>query len=205
MPKPLDDDLLIAAARQGDESAFQRLMEHYQDYIFGLCTRVCRNRADAEEAAQETFLRFYQHLDRYHPGSKLSNWLYTIALNQCRQLLRRRKLRAMLSLDFRSEEQAAIQPLDRRASPEENAAQSQLKAQLARAAAALPAAQRELFALRYDLDLEISEIAAISGKSPEAVRIGLFRARNQVRTTLESLGLDVTAWGLGDKEEEEDA
>lgn len=205
MPQPLDDASLIAAARQGDEAAFQRLMEHYQDYIFGLCFRVCRHRADAEEAAQECFLSFYQHLDDYRPGAKLSNWLYTIALNKCRQLLRRRKLRRVLSLDFTPEDQAPLQPWDPRSGPEDSAAQAQLRASLARAAAALPEASREIFALRYDLDLEIPEIVAVTGKRSEAVRIALFRARAQVRKSLKAQGLDVTAWGLGDREGMEEA
>ncbi len=205
MPRPLDDDSLVEAARRGDEAAFQRLMEHYQDYIFGLCFRVCRNRADAEEAAQECFLSFYQHLDRYRSGGKLSNWLYTIALNKCRQLLRRRKLRRMLSLDFSPEDQAPLQPPDGRPGPEDEAAQSQLRRSLAQAAASLPAPSREIFALRYDLDLEIPEIMAITGKRSEAVRIALFRARAQVRQALKAQGLDVTAWGLPDREEMEEA
>jgi RNA polymerase sigma-70 factor (ECF subfamily) len=203
MPRPLDDESLIRAASQGDEQAFQRLMDHYQGYVFGLCSRVCRNRADAEEAAQECFVSFYQHLHRWRPGAKLSNWLYTIALNKCRHLLRRRKLRRMLSLDFSPEGQAPIQPADTTWSPAERAEQSQLRGQLALAASNLPAVSRELFVLRYDLDLEMDEIAAITGRRPEAVRVGLHRARTQLRGLLKAQGLDVTAWGLGDREEKE--
>ena len=203
MPQPLDDDSLIAAASIGDESAFQRLMEHYQDYVYGLCYRVCNNRSDAQEAAQECFLSFYQNLSRYRYGGKLSNWLYTIALNKCRQLLRRRKLRRMLSLDFSPEGQAPLQPVDAQAGPADKAEQAQLRERLALAAAGLVEAQRELFVLRYDLDLSIEEIMAITGKRSEAVRVGLHRARTQLREALKLQGFDVTAWGLEDREGQE--
>lgn len=207
MPQPLDDDSLIAAAANGDERAFQRLMEHYQDYVYGLCYRVCSNRADAQEAAQECFLSFYQNLSRYRYGGKLSNWLYTIALNKCRQLLRRRKLRRMLSLDFSppsgASGQALFEPRDHSAGPADKAEQAQLRERLALAAAGLPEAQRELFVLRYDLDLEIEEIMAITGKRSEAVRVGLHRARGLLKIALKAQGLDVTAWGLEDREGQE--
>jgi RNA polymerase sigma-70 factor (ECF subfamily) len=196
MPPPLPDETLISAARQGDDAAFQTLMLHYQDYVFGLCLRVCRNRADAEEACQECFLNFYRHLGRWRAGGKLSNWLYTIALNQCRQLLRRRRLRQVLSLDFGEGMPA---PADPRRGPAEEAEGAALRACLEGAVASLPRASRELFALRYDLDLELDEITAVSGKGPVAVRTGLHRARRQLRETLLKQGFDVTAWGLEDR------
>lgn len=202
-PSLKNDDSLVAAALQGNEAAFQQLMEHYQDYIFGLCFRVCRNRADAEEVTQESFLSFYQHLNRYQPGGKLSNWLYTIALNKCRQRLRRAQLRRVLSLDFSPEGQAPLQVTAQQSGPEDSAAQAELRATLAAAADRLPAASRELYALRYDLDLEIPEIVAISGKRPEAVRVALHRARILIREALKSKGFDVTAWGLEDRDAQE--
>ena len=203
MPAPLNDKDLIAAALTGDESAFQRLMEHYQDYIFGLCYRVCRNRADAQEASQECFFSFYRNLGRYRADGKLSNWLYTIALNKCRQLLRRRKLRQVLSLDLSFEGERPLDPPSAKADPGDLAEQAQLRAQLARAAARLSQDAREIFALRYDLDLEIPEIVEVTGKSSEAVRVKLHRARAQVRAALIAQGLDVTEWGLADREGQE--
>ena len=92
------DPAAIERARSGDSRAFSTLVEAYQAPIFNLCYRIMGNPHDAEEAAQEAFLRAYSRLDSYDPARPLKTWLFSIAHHYCIDRLRRRRL-VWLSLD----------------------------------------------------------------------------------------------------------
>ena len=85
----------IQQARAGDQAAsadaFSRLVEAYQTPIYNLAYRMLGNRTEAEDAAQETFIRAYTRLDTYDPGRKFSSWLLSIASHYCVDVLRRRR------------------------------------------------------------------------------------------------------------------
>jgi RNA polymerase sigma-70 factor (ECF subfamily) len=82
----------LEETRQGDDEAFSMLVEAYQKPVYNLCYRMLGNHRDAEDAAQETFLRAYKNLHRYDSQRKFSTWLLTIASNYCIDQYRRRKL-----------------------------------------------------------------------------------------------------------------
>ena len=82
----------IKAARRGDTAAFTRLVEAYQRPVYNLAYRMLGESAEAEEAAQEAFLRAYTQLSTYQPSYKFSSWLLSIASHYCIDLLRRRRL-----------------------------------------------------------------------------------------------------------------
>lgn len=88
----LSEETWLKKARQGDDDAFTALVEAYQKPVYNLCYRMLNNARDAEDAAQETFLRAYKALHRYDPQRKFSTWLLTIASNYCIDQYRRRKL-----------------------------------------------------------------------------------------------------------------
>ena len=88
----------IAAARQGDRSAFGRLVEAFQGPVYNLTYRMLGDPEEAEDAAQETFLRAYRKIDTYDPSRKFSTWLLSIASHYCIDRLRRRRL-TWLSLE----------------------------------------------------------------------------------------------------------
>ena len=92
------DHAAIERARGGDSRAFSPLVEAYQAPIFNLCDRILGNPHDAEEAAQEAFLRAYSRLDSYDPTRSFKTWLFSIAHHYCIDRLRRRRL-VWLSLD----------------------------------------------------------------------------------------------------------
>lgn len=82
----------LKRAQKGDDLAFSHLVEAYQGPVYNLCYRMLGNAGDAEDAAQETFIRAYKALNRYDPSRKFSTWLLSIASNYCIDQHRRRKL-----------------------------------------------------------------------------------------------------------------
>lgn len=164
----------VQAALQGDHAAFRRLVEKYQSYIFNLCWRVTLHEQDAADLTQEAFLKLYRHLGDYKPGQKLSNWLYTIALNDCRKHLRRKKIVRFLSFSPEGTELELPAPGP---SADSQARGTQARDLMDRMVVSLPGPLREVFVLRYLEDLSDEEIVKITGLGLENVRVRVHRAR----------------------------
>lgn len=162
---------LIRQAAGGRSEAFRRLVERNQAAVFHLSLRMLGDREEAEDVVQETFLRLYRHLPDYKAGHKLSNWLYTIALNLCRNKLRRRKVLRFFSL----EAWTGAEP----AEPEA----AQTRETFDRMVATLPESLREAFLLRYLHELPDEEIAGVLGLSVGNVRVRIHRAKARLWET----------------------
>ncbi|MCX5787570.1 MAG: sigma-70 family RNA polymerase sigma factor [Elusimicrobia bacterium] len=177
-----EDCRLIRETLDGRPDAFRRLIEKHQDVVFDLCLRMLGSMQDAEDAAQETFLTVYRHLPEYRPQHKLSNWLYTIALNRCRRVLRRRKILRFLSLEFFTSpsedsdsaprELAATDALPDAALEQEHAEELAQKL-----LAALPATLREAFILRHMKHLSYQQIAQALHLPLSNVKVRIHRAK----------------------------
>ena len=169
------ESLAIAGARAGDRHAFSCLVVAYQTPIYNLCYRLLGNSHDAEEAAQEAFLRAYTRLSSYDPARPFKTWLFSIAHHYCIDRLRRRRL-AWLSLDDEPE----LQPANWRSAtptPEEQAIRHEREADVQDALAALPPKDRSALVMRYWYDLSYEEIAAATSSTVSAVKSRLHRAR----------------------------
>lgn len=171
----LADDDLVWRVRTGDQEAFAALVERHKRQIHALAYRMLGNTADAEDAAQETFVRAYTRLETYQPDGRFGSWLLAIASHWCIDCLRARGRRApTVTLGAVIESERFITQLD---SPEELALRwagfTEMQALLAR----LPASYRLVLTLRYYHDLSYSEIAAALGEPVSTVRMRLFRAR----------------------------
>lgn len=169
------ESITIAHARAGDSHAFSRLIATYQTPIYNLCYRMLGNPHDAEEAAQEAFLRAYTRLNSYDPDRPFKTWLFAIAHHYCIDRLRRRRL-IWLSLDDEPE----LQPANWRAStptPEEQVMRSEREADVQAALNTLPAKDRSALIMRYWYDLSYEEIAQATASTVSAVKSRLHRAR----------------------------
>jgi len=170
----------VMAARSGDRQAFGWLVERYQRPVFNLAYRMLGTAGDAEDAAQEAFLKAYRALDGYDPRRSFSTWLLSITAHHCIDCIRRRHLREV-SLDgmpaWRRQAGPALDP--------EAEAQAGERARLVRAALALlPAEYRLVVVLRYWQDLGYAEIAEVLGESESAVKSRLHRARRRLAEVL---------------------
>lgn len=168
-------DLVLA----GEGEAFEGLVLEYQKKIYNLCLRMTRNHSDAEEVAQETFLKAFRSLGSFRRDSSFYVWLYRIASNLCIDLLRREKQRGpeLLSLDGGEETERPLELPDMGALPEELLEKKELRAALQAGIDALPARQRQILSLRGLCGLSYSEIAEVLDLEEGTVKSRISRAR----------------------------
>jgi RNA polymerase sigma-70 factor, ECF subfamily len=202
MPSPAESVVepdLIERVKAGESELFYLLIEPYQRAVYAVAFSVLGNEADAEDVAQESFLKAYAKLNQFRAECKFSTWLIQIAVNEAR--MRRRKERKALyeSIDEGYLDDAGdYSPrdfADWREIPSEALAEKQLKDALSRAIASLKPIYREVFILRDVQGLNIRETADALGLNEPLVRTRLLRARLQMRDAL-APGYDGT-WFAG--------
>jgi RNA polymerase sigma-70 factor (ECF subfamily) len=166
---------LITAARTGNSTAFSALVEMHQIAVFNLCYRMLGNRAEAEDAAQEAFLRAYSQFHRYDPSRPFKTWLLSIASHYCIDCLRRRRVRWC---DIEDEPLSGHPALRERSfGPEEAAIRHDQSASIQGILEQLAAKDRAALVMRYWYDLSYDEIATVTGSTVSAVKSRLHRAR----------------------------
>ncbi len=170
-------------ALQGDQDAFAELVNTYQHAVYNLCYRMLGERTEAEDAAQETFLRAYMNLQRYDPARSFKTWMLSIASNHCIDRLRRRRL-TWLSLDEPLPSSIML------ASDEPQPEEATIKGQRSQAIQALlnelSTEYRAAVILRYWYDYSYTEIADILDTTESAIKSRLFRARQTLADKLGS-------------------
>ncbi len=169
----------IIRAQEGDDEAFTRLVERYQRPVYSLCYRMLGDREDAEDAAQETFLRAYQHLRRYDGTRPFATWLLSIAAHYCIDGLRRRKF-SVASLDHGQETGSIELAAADVPNPESAALRSEQRGQIQAFLNGLNAIDRAAIVMRYWHDSSEAEIAESLGLTISSVKSRLFRARREL-------------------------
>lgn len=181
-----DEHALVMAAKAGDGSAFEELVNRYERKIFRLTQNITGNREDAEDAMQDAFLKSYTHLGEFQGDSRFYTWLVRIAVNEALMRLRKRKPN-QVSLDEPVETDDDIMPReieDWGPSPEQRYAQTELHQILSEAIEKLDPAFRVVFVLRDMEELSTEETAKLLGISVPAVKSRLLRARLKMRQRL---------------------
>jgi len=181
-----DEHLLVAAAKSGDATAFEELVNRYERKIFRLTMNITRNREDAEDAMQDAFLKAYSHLNTFQGDSRFYTWLVRIAANEALMRLRKRRPN-QVSLDEPIEGDDDLMPReieDWRPSPEQRYAQSEMHEILDQVIEHLEPDFRVVFVLRDIEELSTEETAAAVGISVPAVKSRLLRARLKLRQKL---------------------
>jgi len=183
-----DEHLLVAAAKAGDASAFEELVNRYERKIFRLTMNITRNREDAEDAMQDAFMKAYSHLDKFQEESRFYTWLVRIAANEALMRLRKRRPN-QVSLDepIESEDDFIPQQVeDWGPSPEQRFAQTEMRGILRGVIEELPPDFRIVFLLRDVEGLSTEETAETVGISEAAVKSRLLRARLKLRKKLDT-------------------
>lgn len=175
-----EEQTWVAQAQQGDDEAFTKLVETYQTPVFNLCYRMLGEPELAEDAAQETFLRAYQHLHRYDQKRPFPTWLLSIAAHYCIDRLRRRKF-SMFSMDVEDEDGNSFEIPDMDApSPESEAITGQTNERVQAMLKDLDATDRAAIIMRYWYDYSEKEIAESLNLTVSAVKSRLHRARKEL-------------------------
>jgi len=161
------DHLLVRRFLAGDESAFDELVRMYQPYVYNICLQMLGNAADAEDAAQNALVSAYRALPRFRMKSRVSTWMYRIAVNQCISMRRVRRPEVPAEQDF-GEWSVPLEDVEKRRT-------------IRKLIEELAPHFRAVLVLRYYRDLSYEEIAEVLGWSPEKVKCYLHRARNAFR------------------------
>lgn len=178
----MDEHALISRAKQGDTDAFADLLALHERFVYNLALRTIGNPEDAEDVAQDAFVRAWQALPSFQGKSAFRTWMYRIVVNLC--INRFPRLRRELN-DLAADEIVEL-PETR---PHENDPAARLehrehRALLHREIERLPDSQRLLISLRYHDELSYEEIASLVGLPLGTVKTGLFRAKERLRQCL---------------------
>jgi RNA polymerase sigma-70 factor, ECF subfamily len=180
-----EDIRLMALVSGGDASAFEQLVERHQRLVVGTVTRMLGSTSDAEDIAQQVFVRVWKSANRYVPRAKFTTWLLKITRNLVFNELRRRSRHAQVSLQSESEEEERPIRDEHAIAPDAALLEQELQKAIDAAIANLPDAQRMAVILRRYEELSYEEIAETLDQSVSAVKSLLFRARTELRQSLE--------------------
>ena len=171
------DAMLVRAVLAGDADAFATLVDRHSRVCLRFATRMLGNRQDAEDSAQETFLRAHRALAHYDERMNFRTWLMSILINRCRTaLLHRRRRTARIVLDERAVDEARV---------ESSAVDTALRDAIERALAQLDPAQREAFLLKHVESLNYEEMAEMTGVGISALKMRVRRACERLQVLLE--------------------
>jgi RNA polymerase sigma-70 factor (ECF subfamily) len=182
------DEELVASSLAGDRSAFDLLVLRWDRKIQGAIYRMIGSEEEARDLSQEAFLKAYRGLPAFKGEARFSSWLYQIALNLCRDRMRRRRGRLMVSLDALEADGQA--PVLREEATAHDRVESQDQADRVKAAVlALPEEQREVIVLKEYEDLTFQEIAGLLDLPVSTVKTRLYRGLDKMRERLSEEGV----------------
>ena len=186
------DERLVKAAQSGDVGAFEALLRRYQDRIFNLAFRLMGSLEEAEDAAQETFLKAHRALPAFRGRSGFYTWLYRIAVNTChshrRRASRRRSMEG-LSIEAHSEDERPMEAAILSPAPDEPSLALERKSAVQGALSDLGEDLRQVVLLRDMEGFSYAEIADTLSITTAAVRSRLHRARSTLARQLKDVGL----------------
>ena len=186
-----DERVWLEQARRGDREAFGRLIGAYQTPVFNLAYRMLGNADEAEQAAQEAFIRSWTRLDGYDPAHKFSTWLLSITSNYCIDQIRKRRA-LLLSIDEPMPAHPALMS-EQESGPEARVAESERQVVVQNLLETLPDDYRQAVVLRYWYDMSYEEIAEVMETTVSAIKSRLFRARRQLAQTGTQMGIITAA------------
>jgi RNA polymerase sigma-70 factor (ECF subfamily) len=176
MTMTVNEEHWLERAKQGDEEAFARIIERYQVPVYNLCHRMLTDPFEAEDAAQETFIKAYRSLSRYDMSKKFINWVLTIASNHCVDRLRRRRLK-LVSLE---EMVPGSLPTEKSLGPESVIVKQEDQEAIQELLKELGPQDRAAVVLKYWYEMSYEEIAETLSSTVSAVKSRLHRARRDM-------------------------
>jgi RNA polymerase sigma-70 factor (ECF subfamily) len=187
---PTEENQIVARVLRGEREAYAGLVDAYKGAIFNLAFRMTGSGQDADDLAQETFIRAFRNLRQFDPRKRFFTWLYTIGLNLIRNHLK--KQGREMSRENAARDMAAQNPsegaMQRGPRAEQDLIQAQAIGRLDACLQQLPADLREAVVLRFYQDLSFEEIATISDASVSAVKMRVYRGLEQLKQLMDKQG-----------------
>ena len=178
---PTNDESIITAVANGDTLAYAQLVDRYKDLVFNVALKLLQHREEAEEVAQDTFIKVFKQLSNFKGESKLSTWIYKIAYNNSLDRLKKnKKYRNDVPIDGFTAER--LKYVDNALEQLIDAEKQQL---IKNSLAQLPEDYRIVLHMFYFEDLSLQEMAEIINIEANTVKVKLFRARKKLATILE--------------------
>jgi RNA polymerase sigma-70 factor (ECF subfamily) len=177
------DTDLISRAAGGDPSAFQALVERHRSMVYRIAYQFAGNHHDAEDIAQEVFIKVYRSLDRFRQDAQLTSWMYRIVMNACIDHRRRQRLAIAAPFGEEAEHRMLNTPEDT-PGPEDRAYAGELGQVLESEIGRLPNGQRVVFVMRHHQGMKLCEIAAALGLAEGTVKRQLHAAVHRLRQAL---------------------
>ena len=176
-----NDNQLIERILNGDQYAYGQLVDQYKDLVFTLALRMLRNREEAEEVAQDAFIKVYKSLDKFKGNSKFSTWIYRVTYNTCLDNIKKNK-KHMNNVSIDEFTIHKIETID-------NALEGMIKDEkssfIKSCINRLPSEDSYILTLYYFEELTLDEMAKIIEASSNTIKVKLFRARKKLAVILE--------------------
>src|SRR5438552_11159959 len=178
----IDERALVRQAQKGDKAAFESLVQRHQHRVFAVARGILKRHEDVEDIAQQVFVKAYFSLKRFDQRAAFSTWLYKITVNECWDLLRRKKVRPLVYESDLSEEQArqVITSGEKENPGPDISEKMALREQLERLLEGLDERDRLMLILKEVEGYSIEEIAEVLNLNGNTVKVRLFRARRRV-------------------------
>jgi RNA polymerase sigma-70 factor (ECF subfamily) len=177
-----DDRELVGRAQAEEKDAFEELIRRHQHRVFAVAGGILRKREDVEDVAQQVFVKAYFSLKRFDQRAAFSTWLYKITVNECWDLLRKKKVRPLVYESDLSEEQArhAIHSAERQNDGPDISARLEARQRVERLLDGLEERDRLMLMLKEVEGFSIAEIGEVLDLNANTVKVRLFRARRRV-------------------------
>ena len=178
----VDERQLVRRAQKGDKVAFETLVLRHQHRVFAVARGILKRQEDVEDIAQQVFVKAYFSLKRFDQRAAFSTWLYKITVNECWDVLRKRKARPLVyEADFSEEQSRQYTAPEREASKAPDASDRMaLREQLENMLSQLDKRDRAMLVLKEVEGFSVEEIAESMGLNANTVKVRLFRARRRI-------------------------
>ncbi|WP_299126023.1 sigma-70 family RNA polymerase sigma factor [uncultured Winogradskyella sp.] len=175
------DQILIDAIKNGDTKAYAQLVDCYKDLVYTLALRMLKHREEAEEVAQDTFIKVFKSLDKFKGDSKFSTWIYRVAYNTCLDNIKKNKKH----LNDVAIDEYNFNKLDTIDNALDNMIKEEKSVLIKKCINKLPEDSSALLTLFYFEELSLDEISKIINIEANTVKVKLFRARKKLAVILE--------------------
>ena len=178
----INDHILINQIIEGDANAFSVLVDRYKDLVFTLALRMLKNREEAEEVSQDTFIKTYKSLDKFKGDSKFSTWIYKVCYYTCLDRIKKNK-KYINDVEINEFTEHQVKTIDNAL---DHIEAREKKEAIQRCIERLPSEDSFLLTLYYFDDLSLDEISKVVGITANSIKVKLFRCRKKLASILKS-------------------